>query len=105
MSGRAASLRAGVIAALRTVYDPELPVDVYELGLIYQVDADADGYVDILMTLTTPNCPVAGSMPMMVKRAAESVEGVKLAQVELTWEPAWGPERMTEAARLQLNLG
>jgi len=100
----AETLREGVINALRCVYDPEIPVDVYELGLIYAIEVDADGYVDVLMTLTSPACPVAGQMPIMIKAAVEQVEGVEAAEVELTWEPPWSQDRMSESARLQLGF-
>lgn len=98
------TLREDIVGALKTVYDPEIPVDLWELGLIYEIEVDADGYVDLQMTLTTPNCPVAGSMPNQVKRAVEEVPGVQGAQVELVWEPQWTMERMSEAARLQLGF-
>jgi len=99
-----ASLREGIITALRGVYDPEIPVDIYELGLIYEVEVDEDGFVDVLMTLTSPACPVAGQMPILVKAAVEQVPGVQAAEVELTWEPPWTQERMSESARLQLGF-
>ncbi|MFB4204031.1 hypothetical protein KBTX_01585 [wastewater metagenome] len=97
-------LCGGIVEALRCVFDPEIPVDIYELGLIYEIRADADGFVDVIMTLTAPSCPVAGQMPGMVKAAVEQVEGVVAAEVELTWEPAWTQARMSEAARLQLGF-
>ncbi len=97
-------LRGRIVEALKCVYDPEIPVDIYELGLIYEISADDDGFVDVVMTLTAPSCPVAGQMPGMVKAAVEQVEGVVAAEVELTWEPAWTQERMSEAARLQLGF-
>ncbi len=98
------ALRREIVDALKAVYDPELPVDIYELGLIYGIDVDEDGFVDVVMTLTAPSCPVAGQMPGMVKAAVEQVSGVRAAEVELTWEPAWTQERMSEAARLQLGF-
>jgi len=97
-------LRAEIVSALRCVYDPEIPVDIYELGLIYGLDVDEDGFVDVTMTLTSPACPVAGQMPGMVKAAVEQVDGVNAAEVELTWDPPWTQERMSEAARLQLGF-
>ncbi|WP_435104010.1 SUF system Fe-S cluster assembly protein [Arhodomonas sp. AD133] len=97
-------LRGRIVDALKCVYDPEIPVDIYELGLIYEINADDDGFVDVVMTLTAPSCPVAGQMPGMVKAAVEQVEGVVAAEVELTWEPAWTQDRMSEAARLQLGF-
>lgn len=93
-----------LIDAMRTVYDPEIPVDIYELGLIYSLRVRPGGIVDIEMTLTTPNCPVAGSMPAMVENVARMVEGVTDVHVELVWDPIWNPEMMSEAARLQLNM-
>ena len=103
-SGDTQTLREGIITALRGVYDPEIPVDIYELGLIYDVEVDEDGFVDVLMTLTSPACPVAGQMPILVKAAVEQVPGVQAAEVELTWEPPWTQERMSESARLQLGF-
>lgn len=99
-----AALRAGIVEALKKVYDPELPVDVYELGLIYEIDVDEEGFVDVLMTLTSPACPVAGQMPIMVKAAVEDVIGVQAAEVELTWDPPWTQDRMSERARLELGF-
>lgn len=93
-----------VIDALHTVYDPEIPVDIYDLGLIYSVDISADGKVAITMTLTTPACPVAGSMPGEVEKVVRMIEGVTDVTVDLVWEPTWGPAMMTESARLQLNM-
>jgi len=98
------ALRAGIVEALKKVYDPELPVDVYELGLIYEIDVDEEGFVDVLMTLTSPACPVAGQMPIMVKAAVEDVIGVQAAEVELTWDPPWTQDRMSERARLELGF-
>ncbi len=93
-----------VIDALHTVYDPEIPVDIYELGLIYSVEVAPDGKVAITMTLTTPACPVAGSMPGEVEKVVRMIEGVTDVVVDLVWEPVWGPAMMTESARLQLNM-
>lgn len=93
-----------VVAALKTVFDPEIPVDIYELGLIYKVDLDDDYSLKIEMTLTAPGCPVAGEMPGWVKDAAETVEGVTRADVNLVFDPPWTPDRMTDEARLQLNM-
>jgi FeS assembly SUF system protein len=100
----AQALREQIVEALKTVYDPEIPVDIYELGLIYTIEVDEEGHVDIDMTLTAPACPVAGSMPGMIKSAVETVEGVKSCQVELVWEPQWTHERMSEVAKLQLGF-
>jgi FeS assembly SUF system protein len=94
----------GVVEALKTVYDPEIPVNIYELGLIYDVDLRPGGDVHIKMTLTSPGCPVAGSLPLEVKMKVEAVPGVAAADVELVWDPAWNPAMMSEAARLQLGM-
>ena len=90
--------------ALKTVFDPEIPADIYELGLIYKVDIKDDRSVDVEMTLTTPDCPVAGEMPTMVENAVASVPGVGVVDVKVVWEPAWTPERMSDEARLVLNM-
>ena len=98
------ALQDKVIEALRTCYDPEIPVNIYELGLIYEANVEPSGEVNIRMTLTTPNCPAAASLPMEVEgkvRALPQVTGVKL---EVVWEPPWDPSKMTEAARLQLGM-
>jgi FeS assembly SUF system protein len=93
-----------VIEAIRTVYDPELPVNVYDLGLIYDLEIDAEQKVSIRMTLTAPACPVAGTLPGEVQRAVGAVPGVRDARVELVWDPPWAVERMSEAARLELGM-
>ncbi|MFN4023858.1 MAG: SUF system Fe-S cluster assembly protein [Hyphomonas sp.] len=93
-----------LIAAFKSVYDPEIPVDIYELGLIYKVDIDDDRKVDIEMTLTAPGCPVAGDMPGWVETAAKGVEGVSDVEVRLTFDPPWDPSRMSDEARLALNM-
>ena len=92
-----------LIAAFKSVYDPEIPVDIYELGLIYKVDIDDDRKVDVEMTLTAPGCPVAGDMPGWVENAARGVEGVEDVEVRLTFDPPWDP-RMSDEARLALNM-
>ena len=97
-------LEEQVIAALQTCYDPEIPVNIYELGLIYQIDVDPPGAVNIKMTLTSPACPVAGSLPSDVQSKVQAIPGVTSANVELVWEPAWTPDRMSEAAKLQLGF-
>ena len=97
-------LQQQVTAALRTIYDPELPVNIYDLGLIYALDVDADGFVDIRMTLTAPGCPVAQTFPAQVEQTVAEVEGVTGAHVEIVWDPPWDQSRMSEAARLQLGL-
>jgi FeS assembly SUF system protein len=93
-----------LVTALKTVYDPEIPVDIYELGLIYKVDVADNMDVAVDMTLTAPNCPVAGEMPAMVKSALEGVEGIGTVTVAMTFEPPWTPERMSEEAKLELNM-
>jgi FeS assembly SUF system protein len=93
-----------LIQQLKQVYDPEIPVDIYELGLIYKVDINDDRHVDIEMTLTAPACPVAGEMPGWVEDAARKVEGVKSAKASLVFDPPWDPSRMSDEARLQLNM-
>jgi FeS assembly SUF system protein len=97
-------LRAKVVEALKTCYDPEIPVDIYELGLIYDIAVDEGGKVAITMTLTSPMCPVAESLPPEVEAKVRSVPGVTDAKVDVTWEPPWGPEKMSEAARLELGM-
>jgi FeS assembly SUF system protein len=98
------SLKDQVIAAMRKVYDPEMPVNIYELGLIYGVDVTPEGHVDIRMTLTAPNCPVAGSLPADVERAVRAVPGVSGVKLELTFDPPWTKDRMSEAAKLALGI-
>ena len=98
------SLKTAVVAALKTVYDPEIPVDIYELGLIYSVDVDDEGKVAVKMTLTSPACPVAGSLPGDVESKVRSVPGVTAAEVELVWDPPWDKEMMSEAAKLELGF-
>jgi FeS assembly SUF system protein len=93
-----------IVAALKTVFDPEIPADIYELGLIYKVDIKDDRTVDVEMTLTTPNCPAAAEMPTMVENAVASVPGVGMVNVNIVWEPPWTPDRMTDEARLVLNM-
>ena len=93
-----------IIAALKTVYDPEIPVDIYELGLIYRIDILDGGKVDIDMTLTAPGCPVAGEMMMWVDQAVRGIEGVENVNVNLVFEPPWDMSRMSDEARVQLNL-
>lgn len=97
-------LEARVVEAMRTVYDPEIPVDIYELGLVYELQVEPTGRVKVQMTLTAPSCPEAASIPGRVEAAVRGVEGVTDAQVELVWEPPWTPQRMSEAAKLQLGF-
>ena len=93
-----------IIAALKSVYDPEIPVDIYELGLIYKVDLSDDRDVAIEMTLTAPGCPVAGEMPGWVEDAVRKVEGVKSVKAALVFDPPWDPSKMSDEAKLQLNM-
>jgi FeS assembly SUF system protein len=97
-------LTDGIVAALKTVYDPEIPVDIYELGLIYKVDIDDERNVTIDMTLTAPGCPVAGDMPVWVENAVGAVEGVNGVKVNLVFEPPWDHSRMSDEARVALNM-
>lgn len=101
---KAKDLEARVTEVLRTVYDPEIPVNIFEMGLIYDIHTTADGIVQIKMTLTSPACPVAGSLPIEVEQKVKAIEGVAAAQVEIVWEPPWTPEKMSEAAKLQLGF-
>ena len=98
------ALKPAIIAAISTVYDPEIPVNIWELGLIYDVAVDADGVALITMTLTAPGCPAAQSLPSEVGAKAKSVAGVTDAKVDVVWEPGWTKDRMSEAAKLQLGL-
>jgi FeS assembly SUF system protein len=93
-----------LITAFKTVYDPEIPVDIYELGLIYKVDLKDDGHVEIEMTLTAPACPAAGELPISIEDAAKTVDGVKTAKAIITFDPPWHPGRMSDEAKLALNM-
>lgn len=93
-----------IIEVLKTVYDPEIPVDIYELGLVYNLGVAADGKVEITMTLTSPACPVAESLPVQVEEKVNAIEGVSSVKVDITWDPPWSPDRMSEAARLTLGF-
>lgn len=97
-------LTDGIVAAIKTVYDPEIPADIYELGLIYKIDIGEDRAVKIDMSLTSPNCPSAQELPIMAENAVASVPGVKEAKVEVVWDPPWDPSRMSDEARLVLNM-
>jgi len=97
-------IKADVIQALKSCYDPEIPVDIYELGLVYGVEVDEQGRVAVRMTLTSPACPVAGSLPAEVEQKVRSVPGVSAATIELVWDPPWDREMMSEAAKLQLGF-
>ena len=98
------SLRPRVIEAICSVYDPEIPVNIFELGLVYDIDIDADRRVHVRMTLTAPACPSAQSLPLEVERKVREVEGVADAYVEVVWEPAWTTDRMSDVAKLQLGM-
>ena len=93
-----------IVDALKTVYDPEIPADIYELGLIYKIDIADDRSVKVDMSLTSPNCPSAQELPIMVENAVSSVAGVKETKVEVVWDPPWDPSRMSDEARLVLNM-
>ena len=97
-------LRESVIDMIKTCYDPEIPVDIWELGLIYDVAVEDGGNVNLTMTLTSPMCPVAESLPPEVEAKVRTVEGVAEARVEVTWDPPWSPDKMTEAAKLELGM-
>jgi len=98
------TLKDQIVAALKKVYDPEMPVNIYELGLIYGIDVDPEGNAALRMTLTAPNCPVAGSLPAEAERAVRAVPGVKDVKLELTFDPPWSKDRMSEAAKLALGI-
>ena len=97
-------LEAQVMDALRTCYDPEIPVNIYELGLVYEVNVDDEGLVLIRMTLTSPHCPAVQSLPAEIESKVKAVAGVNDVKLELVWEPPWDPSKMSEAARLQLGM-
>ncbi|GMM91887.1 SUF system Fe-S cluster assembly protein [Qipengyuania sp. MTN3-11] len=102
--GPGGKLQQDVVAALKEIYDPEIPVNIYDLGLIYGVEVSDDADIVVTMTLTTPHCPVAETMPGEVELRAASVPGVRDAEVNLVWDPPWGPEKMTDEARLELGM-
>ncbi len=104
MSNEIENLKTKIVDALQTVYDPEIPVSIYELGLIYDIDIVKNNDVNISMTLTTPNCPEAQSIPEKVADTVLLVNGVKDVKVQITWEPPWSQEKMTDAAKLELGL-
>jgi FeS assembly SUF system protein len=97
-------LKENIIKEIKKIYDPEIPVNIYELGLIYKIEVMKNSLVNIEMTLTTPNCPVAESLPKMVKDNVMQVDGVKEVDLKLVWDPPWSKDRMSEAAKLELNL-
>ena len=103
-SDELARLTDEIVSALKSVYDPEIPADIYELGLIYKVDVDDDHVVKVEMTLTTPNCPSAAELPALVENAVASVAGVREAKVDIVWDPPWDPSRMSDEARAVLNM-
>ena len=94
---------AKIIDVLKTIYDPEIPVNIYDLGLIYTINIDDQNYVNIGMTLTSPNCPVAESLPVEVRDKINALEGVEFVKVEILWEPPWNPDMMSEVAKLELG--
>lgn len=98
------AIKQAVVAALKTIYDPEIPVSIYELGLIYDIDVSDEAHVHVTMTLTTPHCPEAQTMPASVEREVNYLDGVSGVSVDITWEPTWGPELMSEAAKLALGF-
>jgi FeS assembly SUF system protein len=103
-AGAGSDLQASVVDALKSIYDPEIPVDIYELGLIYDVDISEDGDAVVTMTLTTPHCPVAESLPQEVELRVLSVPGIRDAEVKLVWDPPWDPSKMSDEARLELGM-
>jgi FeS assembly SUF system protein len=102
--GPGSDLQAEVVTALKSIYDPEIPVDIYELGLIYDVAINADGDAVVTMTLTTPHCPVAESLPQEVELRVLGVPGIRDAEVKLVWDPPWDPSKMSDEARLELGM-
>ena len=103
-AGEGEELKDRIVETLKSIYDPEIPVDIYELGLIYDIEASEDGDVVVTMTLTTPHCPVAESMPGEVEMRVLSVPGVRDAEVKLVWDPPWDPSKMSDEARLELGM-
>ncbi len=104
VGGAGSDLQQAVVDALKEIYDPEIPVNIYDLGLIYGVEVDDEADVTVTMTLTTPHCPVAETMPGEVELRAASVPGIRDAEVDLVWDPPWGPDKMTDEARLELGM-
>ena len=103
-AAKTAELKPAIVKAISTVFDPEIPVNIYELGLIYDIVVDASGVAGVVMTLTAPGCPVAHTLPVDVANKVKAVEGVTDAKVDITWEPAWTKDRMSDAAKLELGL-
>jgi FeS assembly SUF system protein len=104
MDSQSESLKEKLVAMLRDVYDPEIPVNVYDLGLVYDVRVDESGGVGIEMTLTSPMCPVAETLPVEIEARAREIDGVREVSIDLVWDPPWSPEMMSEAARLELGM-
>ncbi len=102
--GEMTRLTDEIVSALKTVYDPEIPADIYELGLVYKVDIDDDRMVNIEMTLTSPNCPSAEQLPQQIENSVAAVPGVREAKVNIVWNPPWDPSRMSDEARTELNM-
>ena len=103
-AARTAALKPEIVNALSTVFDPEIPVNIWELGLVYDIFVDENGVAGIIMTLTSPGCPVAQTLPIEVANKVKAVPGVTDAKVDVVWDPAWTKDRMSEAARLQLGM-
>lgn len=103
-AARVQEIQEGIVAALKTCYDPEIPVNIFEMGLIYTIEVTPAGAASVRMTLTSPMCPAAGSLPPEVQAKVKAVPGVTEAKVEVVWDPVWTPERMSEEARLQLGM-
>lgn len=97
-------LEKSIVSALKTIYDPEIPVDIYELGLIYEIKINGDRHATIVMTLTSPSCPVAESLPLEVQEKVAGVEGISSAEIDLTWEPTWDKDMMSEEALVELGM-
>ena len=97
-------LEAQIVEAIKTVFDPEIPVNVYDMGLIYNIAVGENGHIDVIMTLTSPACPVAGTLPIDVQHKVEGVPGVETCDVDIVWDPVWNPSMMSEAARLELGM-
>ena len=98
------NLKENIIDEIKKIYDPEIPVNIYELGLIYRIDVQEDNKINVEMTLTSPNCPVAESLPIKVKEHIMKIEGVKDVELKLVWDPPWTKDKMSDAAKLELNL-
>ena len=103
-AAKTAELKPAIVKAISTVFDPEIPVNIYELGLIYEILVDASGVAGVRMTLTAPGCPVAHTLPVEVANKVKAVEGITDAKVDIVWEPAWTKDRMSDAAKLQLGM-